>query len=98
MLSSHTRQSDNGCNNRQHSPVEEEKCCSVGGVDLPESKRDNYTLATQPHSLCVKTWNHCLWSQPGDLYSFLFNTRMSVESLLYTPWTFHEAQIDMADV
>lgn len=32
-----------------------------------------------PHSLSVKTWNHCLWSQPDGLYSFLFNTRMSVE-------------------
>jgi hypothetical protein len=57
-----------------------------------------FILAAQPHSLCVETWNRCLWSQADDLYSFLFNTQMSVESLLYAPWTFHEAQTDMADV
>jgi len=34
MLSSHTRQCDNGRNNRQHSPVEEEK---RSGVDLSEN-------------------------------------------------------------
>ena len=52
MLSSHTGQNDNGCKSGQHSSVDEEKCCFVGDVDLPESKRDKCILSHTTLTVC----------------------------------------------
>ena|SRR6267154_791746 len=90
--------STQGDSGRHTTRVNEEKCRFVGEVDLPESEQGDSILPPQPHSSCVKIWNHCWSNQDDDLCSFQFNTQMSVNSFIHALWPSHTVQTDMENV